>query len=96
MLNSNYFSKRHFQLNIEALNIWLNQQYGISFSNTNTIDKQLNYYNSYIKFLNYREKYIQQHKSKATNKVHHQGDIIKIERLLLDAFNIQSYTNYTK
>ena len=56
MLNSNFFSKRHFVQNIEAFNLWLQQQYGITFRNTE-LDKQIDYFTKYISFINYRQKY---------------------------------------
>lgn len=59
MLNSNFFSRRQFQLNITGFNLWLQQQYGIVFSNSD-LDAQINYFSKYISFINYREKYIKE------------------------------------
>lgn len=59
MLNSNFFSRRQFQLNIAGFNLWLQQQYGIVFSNSD-LDAQINYFSKYISFINYREKYIKE------------------------------------
>lgn len=60
MLNSDYFSKRHFTLNMQGFGMWLNQRYGICFS-TNDLDQQINYFHKYISFINYRQKYIQRY-----------------------------------
>ena len=68
MLNSNYFSKRAFTQNLQVFNLWLEQQYNISCSQENELfTKQVHFYNSYIKFLNYREKYIQDKKKVKKN-----------------------------
>lgn len=60
MLNSNFFSRRQFHLNMEGFSLWLQQQYGIIFSSSD-LDAQINYFSKYISFINYREKYIREH-----------------------------------
>ena len=93
MLNSNYFSKRYFSLNNEALNLWLQCKYGISFGKKNSFEKQQEYFANYIRFLNYREKHIQDLKKTTYNN----QDIILIkvlEKELLNTFNLSSFSKH--
>ena len=80
MLNSDYFSKRHFNLNMQGFNMWLQQRYGIYFSTTD-LDQQINYFHKYISFINYRQKYIQKHR-KETIPVLNTAEERQIKNLL--------------
>ena len=57
MLNSDFFSKRQFLLNMDGFRLWLKQQYGIVLQ-TSDFDAQVHYFSKYITFINYREKYV--------------------------------------
>ena len=94
MLNSNFFSKRYFNLNIEALNLWLQSCYGIAFNKCSTLEQQKQYYNSYIRFLNYRQKYIREMEFKPSDK--NCTYLFILEQNVLSDYGIQSYTNYNK
>lgn len=95
MLNSNYFSKRHFSLNLKAFNLWLQCNYGITFNMDHNYDQQLSYYHSYIRFLNYREKYVQERKKQAQENLASQSDYINIiEKELLADFDVVSHTSF--
>ena len=93
MLNSNYFSKRFFSLNNEALNLWLQCNFKIAFGNKNDLDKQHDYFANYIRFLNYREKHIQ--KVKHTNSRNEDRILVELlEKELLNEFDLSSFTKY--
>lgn len=97
MLNSNYFSKRAFSLTIKVFHLWLEQQYNISCSNDVVFTQQVHFYNSYIKYINYRQKYIQDRKKKAKDKLQNQSLILnQIEKELLNDINITSYSSFIK
>jgi len=85
MLNSNYFSKRVFSLTLKVFHLWLEQQYNISTSKEdNVFTKQIHFYHSYIKFLNYREKYIQEYKKHSKKELQNQSVILnQIDKELL-------------
>lgn len=94
MLNSNYFSKSYFNLNLKVFNLWLQTNYGISFSENESFDKQLSYFYNYIRFLNNRERQIRANITPSkTNKPCTLISIIEIK--LLDNLNITSYSTYS-
>ena len=65
MLNSDFFSKRQFNLNLNGFGLWLQHQFGIHFQNKE-LDKQIEYYAKYISFINYRTKHIKNQGVKET------------------------------
>ena len=96
MLNSNYFSKRAFAQNLQVFNLWLEQQYNISCSKEEDVfTKQVHFYHSYIKYINYREKYIQDRKKKAQNKLKEENKLlISIKNQLLINLDIKTYSEH--
>ena len=93
MLNSNYFSKRYFLLHNKALNLWLQCKFGISFGKKELIQTQQEYFINYIRFLNYREKYIQDSK-KINIKNEDFTHIRLLEKKLLTPLNLLSFSKY--
>lgn len=97
MLNSNYLSKRAFTLTIKVLHLWLEQQYQISCTNDVVFTQQVHFYNQYIKYLNYREKYIQDRKKSALKKIQDENKIIySIKNELLTNLEIITYSEHIK
>lgn len=93
MLNSNYFSKRAFSLTLKVFHLWLEQQYNISCTNDTVFTQQVHFYNQYIKYINYREKYIQDQKKKVNNKLQYQSVILnQINKELLVFHRILLFT----
>lgn len=97
MLNSNYLSKRAFTLTIKVFHLWLEQQYNISCTNDVVFSQQIHFYNSYIKYLNYREKYIQDRKKGTAKKMQEENKLLySIKNELLNNLEIITYHEYIK
>ena len=94
MLNSNYLSKRAFTLTLKVFPLWLKQQYNISIYDDNDVfTKQVHFYHSYIKFLNYRERYIQEYKKTTKTEFENQLKILhKLDRELLSNHSIYLFS----